>query len=175
MKLTYDSNSIVHFTQTSSSEIFKKFKRSMMKIYTKAFFKEVNAFLSFFNHFKNLKLNRVIWKRNDMTYWNLCIKDNEEDKLKQLFFFITEQLKTNDLKKIHEYEKYNIKIKLFVDNANILKNILFLSFHEFDWWDTNNDFYFDIVNINIIWLNAECKKVKKNFNVEKNHDEIKFI
>ncbi len=60
MKSTYDSNNIAHFTQTSSSEIFKKSKRSMMKTYMRVFFKELNAFLSFFNHLKNLKLNRVI-------------------------------------------------------------------------------------------------------------------
>jgi hypothetical protein len=146
MKSTYDFDDTANFTQTSSSEVFKELKRSMMNVYTNVSLKELNAFLSFFNHLRNLKMNQITWKKNDIAYWDLCIQDEEKNKSRQLSFFITRQLKTNDFKKINEFEKYNIKIKISVDDANVFKNILFLSFHEFDRWDTNNDFHSNIVN-----------------------------
>jgi hypothetical protein len=149
MKSTYDFDDTANFTQTSSSKVFKELKRSMMNVYTNVSLKELNAFLSFLNHLRNLKMNQITWEKSDIAYWDLCTQDEEKDKLKQLSFFITEQLKTNDLKKINEFEKYNIKIKIFVDDANVLRDILFLNFHEFDRWNTNNDFHSNIVNTSL--------------------------
>jgi hypothetical protein len=175
MKSTYDFDDTANFTQTSSSKIFKEFKRSMMNVYTNAFLKELNAFLSFFNHLKNLKMNQITWKKMISRIAIFVLKTKKKINQDNCFFFITEQLKTSDFKKINEFEKYNIKIKIFVDDANVFKNILFLNFHEFDRWNTNNDFHSNIVNTNFFWLNAEFKKIKKNFDVEKNRNEIIFI
>jgi hypothetical protein len=119
MKSSYDFDDTANFTHVSSSEVFKEFKWAMMNVYTNASLKELNAFLSFLNHFKNLKLNQITWKKSDIAYWDLCTKDEEKNKSKQLSFFITEHMKTSDLKEINEFEKYNIKIKISVDDANV--------------------------------------------------------
>jgi hypothetical protein len=59
MKSVYDFDDTINFTYASSSKIFQEFKRLMMKIYIDVSLKRLNAFLSFFNHFKNLKLNHI--------------------------------------------------------------------------------------------------------------------
>ncbi len=163
------------FSQTESFATSTKVKRTMMKIYTKHSNKEFNAFLFFENHIRNVNLIKVTWKRSDSMYWDLCTKNDTKNISKQLSYFLTKQLKACELKEINEFEKYNVKIKIFDINAKTLQYLIFRESHEFERMNTNNDFHSNIMNTNILWFNAKFKKIKKDFDNEKSKNEIIII
>jgi hypothetical protein len=146
-----------------------------MKIYIKYLNKKLDAFLFFENHIKNVNLIKMTWKRSDFMYWNLCTKNDTKDISKQFSFFLIKQLKVCKLKEINEFEKYNVKMKIIDIDAKILQYIIFREFHKFECININNDFHLNIIDINILWFNAKFKKIKKNFDNEKNKNEIKNI
>jgi hypothetical protein len=143
-----------------------------MKIYVENSFKEFNAFLSFENHIFKINIDKILWQRIESTYWDLCVQNEKKNAIKQFFCFLIEQIAKNSLKKVNKFEKYNVKINISYENAKTFKRILNKEFHEVDRFDKENNFFFDIMNTSILWLNAIFKNVKKKFDEKRNKNEI---
>jgi hypothetical protein len=175
MKFVYDSDKIITLTQTSSLDQQKKNKRSMLNFYVQTSSKDLNAFFFFENYLENLNVDKLSWVKSESTYWNLCKTYKNETIFKELFFFMIEQFKETNLKKVNQYDKYNVRLKISEKNAQNLIKILVKESHETKVLNINNDFHFDSSENTLLWINAFFKKVKRKYDNDKIEDDVRII